>query len=278
MKNQFKIAFKSGKFVTGFVIFIILLLTMIIFPFINHADPLKITSPMFARPSSALPLGADNFGRNVLIELIIGARNSLIIGIVAGAIATIIGLIMGLFSGYVGGYVDDILSAVTNIFIVIPSFVILVLVSVSISTRTYLTTALVIGFTSWPWTARAVRAQTTSLKNRDHVNLAKLSGYSTPKIILYEILPYIGSYVGMAFILQISSGILSEAQISMLGLGPQNTSTLGLMLNWATMFEAHINGDWWAFLPPVVIISLITFSLNMMNTGLDQIFNPELRG
>lgn len=278
MKNQFKIAFKSGKFVIGFVIFIILLLTMFIYPLINRANPLEITSPMFARPCSTLPLGADNFGRNELVELAAGAKTSLIIGIVAGAIATGIGLVIGLFSGYVGGVTDDILSAVTNIFIVIPSFVILILVSVSISSRTYMTTALVIGFTSWPWTARAVRAQTTSLRNRDHVNLAKISGYSTPKIIIYEILPYIGSYVGMAFILQIASGILSEAQISMLGLGPQNTSTLGLMLNWATMFEAHINGDWWAFIPAVVTISLITFSLNMMNTGLDQIFNPELRG
>ncbi|WP_026485747.1 ABC transporter permease [Caldanaerobius polysaccharolyticus] len=277
MKNQLKITFGSGKFLVGFIIFTVLLLIMIIFPLLNHADPLEMTSTMFAKPSRQLPLGADNFGRNVLIELIAGAKTSLIIGILAGGIATTIGLLIGLFSGYVGGIVDDILSAITNIFIVIPSFIILVLVSVSISSRSYITTALVIGFTSWPWTARAVRAQTISLRNRDHVNLAKVSGYSTPKIIAVEILPYVASYVAMAFILQVASGILSEAQISMLGLGPQNTATLGLMLSWATMYEAHMSGAWWAFIPVVLTIALITFSLNLMNTGLDQIFNPQIR-
>ncbi|MDI3478721.1 MAG: peptide/nickel transport system permease protein [Thermoanaerobacterium sp.] len=277
MKNNFSIIFKSSKFRLGFIIFALLLLSVIIFPIVNKEDPLKMNYTMFQKPGPNLPLGADNFGRNELVELIAGGKTSLIIGILAGGIATGIGLILGLFGGYIGGLVDDVLSSITNIFLVIPSFIILVLISVSISSRSYLTTALVIGFTSWPWTARAVRAQTISLRNRDHVNLAKVSGYSIPKIIATEILPYIASYVGMAFILQVASGILSEATISMLGLGPQNTVTLGLMLNWATMYEAHMSGAWWAFVPPVLMIALITFSLNLMNTGLDQIFNPQIR-
>lgn len=277
MKNNLGIIFKSNKFRAGFVIFAILLVVMIIFPLISSENYLKMNYTMFQRPSSKLLLGADNFGRNELVELIVGGKTSFFIGILAGAIATGIGLILGLFSGYIGGQVDNILSSITNIFLVIPSFIILVLISVSISSRSYLTTALVIGFTSWPWTTRAVRAQTISLKNRDHVNLAKVSGYNTTKIIITEILPYIASYVGMAFILQVASGILSEATISMLGLGPQNTVTLGLMLNWATMYEAQMSGAWWAFIPPVLMIALITFSLNLMNTGLDQIFNPQIR-
>ena len=83
----------------------------------------------------------------------------------------------------------------------------------------------------------------------------------------------------MAFILQISSGILSEAQLSMLGLGPatSNTATLGLMMNWAMLYSAHLNGSWWAYFPVVLTIALISFSLNLMNTGLDQVFNPQLR-
>ncbi|MEG6565403.1 ABC transporter permease [Thermoanaerobacterium saccharolyticum] len=277
MKGNFKMIFKSGKFDVGLAIFALLLLCIVIFPLLNKEDPLKMNYTMFQPPGSNLPLGADNFGRNELVELIAGGKTSLIIGILAGAIATCIGLIIGLSGGYLGGLADNILSSVTNIFIVIPSFIILVLISVSISSRSFLTTALVIGFTSWPWTARAVRAQTISLRNRDHVNLAKVSGYSVPKIIVTEILPYIASYVGMAFILQVASGILSEATISMLGLGPQNTVTLGLMLNWATMYEAHMSGAWWAFVPPVLMIALITFSLNLMNTGLDQVFNPQIR-
>jgi peptide/nickel transport system permease protein len=278
MKNQLKIAFKSGKFMVGFVTFVIILLYLLIYPLINTANPLKMITTMFAKPSAAFPLGADNFGRNEIVELAAGARTSLLIGIMSGVVATVLGLLVGLIGGYVGGLTDDILSTITNIFLVIPSFIILVLVSVCIRDRTYLTTALVIGFTSWPWTARTIRAQTVSLRNRDHVNLAKMSGYSTMKIIIRDIMPYLASYITMYFILQISSGILNEAQISMLGLGPQNTATLGLMLNWATMYEAHMSGAWWAFLPVIILISLITFSLNMMNTGLDQVFNPQLGG
>ncbi|MDR0302780.1 MAG: ABC transporter permease [Treponema sp.] len=222
-------------------------------------------------------LGTDNFGRDMMTQLVAGTKTSLIIGLIAGSIATLIGLTIGLLAGYLGGQLDNFLSSITNIFIVIPSFVILVLVAVSVSSSGFMVTGVIIGLTSWPWTARSVRAQTTSLRNRDHVNLSKLSGHSMPRIIVRDILPYIASYVVMAFILQVASGILAEASISMLGLGPRNVATLGLMMHWAGSFNAIFNGNWWAFFPMVVMISLITFSLNLMNSGLDQIFNPQIR-
>ncbi len=228
-----------------------------------------------------LPLGTDNFGRDVLTELVVATRVSLQIGLVAGIIATLIGLTLGLFAGYIGGLVDDIIMFITNLFTVIPSFVMLILISFSIGQerRGAVTVAVVIGFTSWVWTARAVRAQVVSLRNRDHVNLSKLSGHSIVHIILADILPYIASYVVMALILQISSGILAEAGLSILGLGPRTTEvpTLGLMMNWAMIYQAHVLGKWWAYLPVLVTIALITFSMNLMNTGLDQVFNPALR-
>jgi len=222
-------------------------------------------------------LGTDNFGRDMMNQLVAGTKTSLYIGLVAGTIATLVGLTIGLLAGYLGGALDNLLSSLTNIFIVIPSIVILILISVSITSNNSLTIGIIIGLTSWPWTARSVRAQTTSLRNRDHVNLSKLSGHSMPRIIARDILPYIASYVVMAFILQVASGILAEATISMLGLGPRNVATLGLMMYWAGSFNALFNGNWWAFFPMVIMISLITFSLNLMNSGLDQIFNPQIR-
>ena len=228
-----------------------------------------------------LPLGTDNFGRDVLRELISAAGTSIVIGLIAGTVATLIGLTLGLLAGYVGGFVDDLIVFVTNIFTVIPSFVLLILISYSIGQeqRGASVVALVIGLTSWTWTARSVRSQVISLRNRDHVNLSKLSGHSLVRIILTDILPYIASYVVMAFILQVSSGILSEAQLSLLGLGPKTTetATLGLMMNWAMLYSAHTNGSWWAYFPVILTITLISFSLNLMNTGLDQVFNPTLR-
>ncbi|MCJ7534806.1 MAG: ABC transporter permease [Anaerolineales bacterium] len=246
--------------------------------FIDQSGYVNISEIPNAR---LLPLGTDNFGRDMLKELVSATGTSLKIGFVAGLIATLIGLTLGLLAGYIGGFMDDSIMFITNLFTVIPSFVLLILISFSIGQeqRGAVTIAVVIGLTSWVWTARAVRSQVVSLRNRDHVNLSKLSGHSIVHIILTDILPYIASYVIMALILQISSGILAEAGLSILGLGPRTTDvpTLGLMMNWAMIYSAHITGKWWAYFPILVVIALITFSMNLMNTGLDQVFNPALR-
>lgn len=226
-------------------------------------------------------LGTDNFGRDVLTQLVTATAVSLRIGFVAGILATSIGLILGLLAGYVGGLADDLISFATNLMIVIPSIVLLILISFSIGQeqRGAFVIAVVIGLTAWPWTARAVRAQVISLRNRDHVSMSKLSGHSLIHIIFRDIFPYIASYVIMAFILQISAAILAEANLSILGLGPRTTDvpTLGLMMNWAMIYQAHILGYWWAYVPVIIVITLIAFSLLLMNTGLDHVFNPTLR-
>ena len=245
---------------------------------VNQSDYVNLNKVANVR---LLPLGTDNFGRDVLTELVKATGVSLQLGLVAGIIATLIGLTLGLLGGYIGGWVDDVIMFITNMFTVIPGIVLLILISFSIGQekRGVVTIAVVIGFTAWVWTARAVRSQVISLRNRDHVNLSKLSGHSIVHIIVADILPYIASYVVMAFILQISSAILAEAGLSILGLGPRTTElpTLGLMMNWAMIYQAEILGKWWAYFPVIVAIALITFSMNLMNTGLDQVFNPALR-
>jgi peptide/nickel transport system permease protein len=245
---------------------------------VNQSDYVNIDEVANVR---VLPLGTDNFGRDVLTELVKATGVSLQLGLVAGIFATLIGLTLGLLSGYIGGFVDDLIVFITNLFTVIPSIVLLILISFSIgqNQRGVFTIATVIGLTAWPWTTRAVRAQVISLRNRDHVNLSKLSGHSIIHIIITDIFPYIASYVVMALILQISAAILAEANLSILGLGPRTTEvpTLGLMMQWAMIYQAEILGKWWAYFPVLVAIALITFSMNLMNTGLDQIFNPALR-
>jgi peptide/nickel transport system permease protein len=272
-----KTLFKSSKFMIGITILLLLLAFTLIYPMINQGDPFNMDGRSFEAPSERHLLGTDNFGRDVLLELAHASQTSLYVGALAGVIAITIGLLVGLFAGYVGGIVDEILTFVTNIFTVVPSFVILILISVSMETRGAWLTAMVIGFTAWPWTARAVRAQAASLRNRDHIYIAKISGFSVPKIILFEILPYVGSYVVMAFIIQLASGILQESAISMLGLGPTNKVTLGMMLNWALMSEAPRIGAWWTFIPSAAMVGFVTFSLYLINIGMDEIFNPKLR-
>jgi peptide/nickel transport system permease protein len=245
---------------------------------VNQTDYVNVGEVANVR---VLPLGTDNFGRDVTNELVRATGVSLLVGLIAGLIATTIGLTLGLVAGYVGGLADDIIMFVTNLFTVIPSIILLILISFSIGQekRGPITIAIVIGFTAWVWTARSVRASVFSLRNRDHVNLSKLSGHSLARIIATDILPYIMSYVVMAFILQMSSAILAEANLAILGLGPRTTEmpTLGLMMNWAMIYQAWFLGKWWAYFPVLLTIAMITFSMNLMNTGLDQVFNPALR-
>ncbi len=268
----------NGRTWFSFIVLILVLVFGLLGPIIfNKTKPLVVVGGLYDPPSASAWLGTDNFGRDVFTQLMFGTRTSLLIGVVAGAVATLIGLVIGTLAGYQGGLVDEILMAFTNVVITIPSIVILILLSIAINTRSIVVMGLIIGVISWPWTARAVRAQASSLRTRDHVDIARLSGANTLSLILFEILPYMMSYVVMAFVLQLSSGILQEAALSLLGLGPTGTVSLGIMLQWALLWESVRTGAWWAFLPPTLLLTVIAFSLLLLQSSIDEIFNPRLR-
>jgi peptide/nickel transport system permease protein len=267
----------NGRFRFSFILLILLVIFAIVGPLINTRNPLFAVGGRFDKPSAKVWLGTDVIGNDVFLQLMHGVGTSLKIGFIAGAVATILGVLIGTFAGYLGGWIDEALMGATNVIITIPTIVILILLSVSLETRSLLSLGLIIGITSWPWTARAVRAQTASLRTREHVDVARLSGAKTLPIILWEILPYMFSYIFMAFILQLGSGILSEAALSLLGLGPTNTISLGKMLQFAIQGEAIRTGAYWAFLPPTILLTVISFSLLMLQSSLDEVFNPKLR-
>jgi peptide/nickel transport system permease protein len=210
--------------------------------------------------------------------LIQGLRSSLYVGFLAGTIATIVGTAVGVYGGYKGGLIDDILTVGTNLFLVIPSLIVLILISSSLDEGRSLTLiALLIGATTWTWSARAVRAQSSSIRSRDHVALARINGYSTAGIVGLHILPYLLSYIFMVFIIQTATGILTEASISLLGLGPYDSISLGKILNEAKTNEALADGAWWAFMPAMVLITVVVLALYVLNTSLEGVFNPRLR-
>ena len=249
-------------------------------PLIVNTDPNATIGGLYDPPngsSVAMWLGTDNEGQSVMANLVYGIRTSLLVGLIAGAVATLVGVIIGLVSGYVGGWVDDILSAITNIALAIPTLIVIILVSVALQSRTPTILALVIGFTAWPWLARAVRAQSTSVRTREHIDVAKLSGARSITILAWDVLPYLLSYVVMAFVLQVSAAILFEATLSLLGLGPSGSVSLGIMLYWAIAWGSIRTGAWWAFLPPTIMLSIISFSLLLLQSSLDEVFNPRLR-
>ena len=269
--------FRSGRFRLSFVLLALIVAVAAIGPRLNDRNPLFAVGGRYDEPSAQYWLGTDAIGNDVMLQLMHGLGTSLYIGLVAGIVATLIGVVVGTLAGYLGGLLDEILMGVTNILITVPTIVILVLLSVALTNRSTPLLGVIIGVTSWPWTARAVRAQTTSLRTREHVDVAKLSGARTFGIIVREILPYMASYVVMAFVLQLSSGILNEAGLSLLGLGPSRSISLGKMLQNALQGEALRTGAYWAILPQTVLLSIIAFSLLLLQSGLDEVFNPRLR-
>lgn len=249
-------------------------------PVLIQTDPNAVIGGLYDPPQSFGPLllGTDNEGQSVVANLVYGTRTSLIVGLIAGSIATAIGLVIGLIAGYRGGVLDDILMGATNIALAIPSIVVVILLSIALNNRSILTLALVIGVTGWPWTARAVRAQATSVRTREHIDVARLSGARFWSILGWDVLPYLLSYVVMAFVLQVSGAILAESALSLLGLGPAGgTVSLGLMLYWALTWGSIRNGYWFAFIPPTVMLSIVAFSLLLLQSSLDEVFNPRLR-
>jgi peptide/nickel transport system permease protein len=250
----------NGRFLFSLIILVLILVFGFLGPTIfNRPDALVTVGGLYDSPSGTAWLGTDNFGRDVFTQLMYGTQTSLIIGLLAGLVATLIGVFIGTIAGYVGGWLEEALMAITNVVITIPSIVILILLSIAINNRSIFTMGIIIGITSWPWTARAVRAQASSLRTRDHVEIARLSGAGTLSLIFWEILPFMLSYVVMAFVLQLSSGILTEATLSMLGLGPSGSVSLGIMLQWALLWESVRTGAWWAFIPPTLFLTLIAF-------------------
>ncbi|MBK8445705.1 MAG: ABC transporter permease [Micropruina sp.] len=238
---------------------------------------------LYDSPSAEHILGTDNFGHDVLAVLMAATRNSLLLGLQAGILATLIGVLIGILAGYTGGWLEELLMGFTNIVLAIPAIIILILISISLQStnieflKGFTGLALVIGITAWPWTARAVRAQASSVATREHIDVAKLSGARTPSILLTDVLPYLASYVVMAFVLQVASAILAESTLSLLGLGPSGTQSLGIQLHWALAFQAVASGSWWAFLPPTIVLTLISFGFLFLQSSLDEVFNPRLR-
>lgn len=259
----------------------LLLITIILalfVPIFYNIDIHTRVGAAFMNPGDKCVLGTNHMGIDMFSLLLKGLQSSLYVGLMAGIIATVIGTFLGVYAGFKGGWIDDFITMVTNLFIVIPQFVILILVSASMKEgRSLSLIALLIGLTGWTWSARAVRAQAASLKSRDHISLAKVNGVKTVGIVLMHILPYLMSYVFMVFIMQTASGILSEASISMIGLGPFDTVSLGTILNQAMRSEALTDGAWWAFIPAMILVTIISFALYLINTSMEGVFNPRLR-
>jgi len=277
--------FRESKLLAiGVFIFLLICLLSIIQPvlikgLIGELNPMEVGSfAIFDPPSTAHPLGTDRYGRDVMALLLLGLRYSLSIGLLAGIVSTFIGTVVGLITGFYGGWVDNILRSATDMILVIPTLPLLITLSVYIKDMDVVSMAFLLAAFSWPFSARTIRAQVLSLRERSYVDLARASGMSRIEIIFQEIMPNLLPYLGVSLAASIVGAILAEFGLEVIGLGPGNIATLGLMINWAIGWGSMTLGKWALIAAPAGVLILIFLSLNLINLGLEQTFNPRLKG
>lgn len=276
-KVMFKPLLKNKKFLIGFSVFLFFLVLGLFGPIFYRVDPTEMTWNYEKPPSREHPLGTDTYGRDILAQLIHGIRSSLYIGFLSAIISLTIGTFVGTFSAVKRGVVDETLMAITNIVLTTPSILVAILIASYMRVRNVEMVALILGLFQWPWFARAIRAQLMSVMSREYVYLSVMAGYSDLRLIFEDLIPTIATYAFMSFVLFINGGIMGEASLSLIGLGPTQGISLGIMLQWAVLMEAVRRGLWWWFVPPGVSIVAITASLLVISTAMDEVFNPRLR-
>lgn len=273
---MWELLLRNKRFMISMGVIVSIVLFGIIAPMVSR-DPLKVYGGPYQLPSSEFILGTDSFGRDVFANLCVGTRTSIMIGLFAGGISALLAVIFGGIGSYKRGLVDNVCSFTTNIMLVFPVIPLLIILSAFLRERSLLLVGFIIGIISWPWAARAIRSQVLSLKEREFVNLAKLSGMKERMIIITEILPNLLAYVAMVFVFAVGGAILAEAGISMIGLGPTNAVSLGTILYWALLNETFRQGIWWVFLPPGIILTVFMVAAFTIHSSMDEVFNPRLR-
>lgn len=238
---------------------------------------LRLLPRIYGAPSLRFPLGTDQKGRDNLVVLIHGARNSFVLGFFAAILCTLIAILMGAVGTFKGGILDELFGLITNIFLVFPQIPFLLLLASMVEQRSMFVVAIIIVLFSWPWAARSIRAQVLSLKERAFVNVSKITGERGIKIAILEILPNMFSYIMLVFAIMMSIAIGIEASISMIGLGQTTDITLGKML-YDSVQDSHVlNGYIHLWAPPGIVLIIFIVLFYSMHSSMVEIFNPRLR-
>lgn len=275
--NKFGVLFSDKRSTVGFCLFMFFLLVAIFAPVIAPYNPLSTKFTMNESPSLAHLFGTTSTGQDIFSQFIYGARATLIVGVGASLLSTVIGLVFGVTAGYNGGIIDTVLNFITNIFLVLPGLALLIVIESMVHSTSPLINGLIIGTTGWAWGARVFRAQAMSLRGREFITAARLSGASSIQIMVKEIIPNMTSVIASNVIFSCLGAILAESGLAYLGLENVNSVSWGTILYWATSGGALLNGAWWWFIPPGVGISIVGLSLVLMNFSIDQLTNPRLR-
>jgi len=263
---------------------LIILLGLVLFTVIGlltvdtaKAYPLSVKSKQ--PPSLEFPFGTDFFGRDLLSAMVVGMWQTAVIGVMAGGMGVLIGIVLGFISAYFGGYLDTAIKGICQILTPIPAVLIQIIIAGSLDKRdvTIFTMALVVTMLAWMGPTLVIRSQVLTMKERQFVSVAKLSGMGDLGIIFSEILPNLLPFIVAAFVGQVFAAVFASFYLAVLGLGPLREPLMGNLIWAAQTQSAFFNNWWWWPLEPALAMVLILGSLALINMGLDELSNPRVR-
>lgn len=243
-----------------------------------HVSDLPEGGQAYLHPSGKHLLGTDFLGNDTLAEIIIGTRPVMIVGVVSAVIVIFVGVVVGLFSGYVGGFLDALIMRITDIFLTIPGLPLIIVIASIIHTTNPLVLAVILSVTAWAGLARAVRAQALSLRASDFIDAAKVQNLPMSHLIGRQLLPNVGPYVAISFLLAVTGAIYAEVGLFVLGVAPVSGTNWGIMINLAMNQGALYTSKSMLYLfAPMAAIVLLQVALVYLSRALDKLFNPRLR-
>jgi peptide/nickel transport system permease protein len=266
------------RFLVGFII-ILVVLSLAILSFFSPYSPTKRgVIPRNLYPSLQHPLGSNALGQDILWHLTYAVRNSLLLGIFTVLLSRITAMADGLLSGYIGGSTDRMLSTITESFVVIPRFPILILLSFTLRAKMSMgILAVILAFLDWAWPSKRYRAQVLSLREREFTYTAVFSGFNTPQVIVKEHFPFLLPYIMADFISGFLWAIGMEITLSVLGLSALSTPTIGTMIYWANYYQALLTGTWWWIIPPIVTSIFAVVAFYLLSISIGEYLDPRTR-
>ncbi|MFY9784099.1 MAG: ABC transporter permease [Acidimicrobiales bacterium] len=271
---------RSPKVLLGLGILGFFLLMTVIGPWLAPYNPNDTNFVPNMAPSAQHWLGTTSLGQDILSQLLVGARATIVVALLAGLVATALSMIIGVTAGYLGGKTDDSLSLLSNVFLAIPGLPLLIVIDsyLPVTSRSnVLVIGLVISLTGWAWGARVLRAQTMSLRNRDFVEAARIIGEKRRRIMFTEIAPNLLPIAASSLLFTVLYSIGAYVTLAYIGLTSTAVWNWGTMLYWAQSNNAPLSGEWYWFVPPGICIALVGTSLALLNFGIDEFINPRLR-
>ncbi|MER5180185.1 ABC transporter permease [Streptomyces sp. NPDC002896] len=262
----------------GLAALVLIALIALAAPLLAGADSQSVTDAPggpLESPSGEFPLGTDQFGRSVLALLVWGARVSLTVGLLAAVLCVAIGTVVGIVAGHFRGWYSTVLMRVTDWFLVMPTLVLAIALA-TVMDRSIWTVILAIGVTTWPTTARLVRAQTLAVESRPYIERSRALGGGHGHIMLRHVLPNVMPLVLAQTTLVISSAILTEATLAFLGLGDPTITSWGGMLQDAREAGAVSAGDWWYLAPPGIAVAVVALAFTLCGRAIESVLNPRL--